>query len=277
MSTPGASPVAWYASSKGEDSGTEVPSDGEQARGLRPPSRQRRLWIAAAAAILLSACQPGPVSAATTARPDGGNVKAISCASARYCAAAGELDFPHATGPLLVTEKNGTWGKARTVPGLSALLGGEHLAELVSVSCSSAGNCGPGRRLLPAERFPAHRACAGVRRDREERGWGGAKAVPGLAALNAGGSASVDLMSCESAGSCTAAGTCRPDHLPGCGCGRAFVVSETNGTWRKAEPIRSLPRSGIMTRRTRTRSLAVLLATAPSSEATGPPRRARLS
>jgi hypothetical protein len=52
--------------------------------------------------------------------------------------------------------------------------------------------------------------------------------VPGIAALNQGGSASVDSVSCASAGNCAAAGTYGEPY------GEGFVVSERNGVWGKA-------------------------------------------
>ena len=66
--------------------------------------------------------------------------------------------------------------------------------------------------------------------------WGKAMAVPGLSRLNAGGYAGVQLMSCQSAGSCTAAGV----YSQGDTSDRVFVVSEKNGKWGTAEPIRGL-------------------------------------
>ena len=52
--------------------------------------------------------------------------------------------------------------------------------------------------------------------------WGKAMAVPGLAALNTGRYAAVDLVSCRSAGNCTATGSYLARH----GNGQGFVVSE---------------------------------------------------
>jgi hypothetical protein len=48
--------------------------------------------------------------------------------------------------------------------------------------------------------------------------------------LNAGGFATIDSVSCASAGNCAAVGT----YTDGAGRGQAFVVSETNGTWGNA-------------------------------------------
>jgi hypothetical protein len=61
--------------------------------------------------------------------------------------------------------------------------------------------------------------------------WGAAQEVPGTAALNQGGSAQTVSVSCASAGNCSAGGfyTDRSGGL------QAFVVSQTRGSWGKAE------------------------------------------
>jgi len=60
--------------------------------------------------------------------------------------------------------------------------------------------------------------------------WGKAIEVPGLAALNAGGTALVVSVSCASAGSCTAGGYYQGGHFHG----QAFVVSQRRGRWGSA-------------------------------------------
>jgi hypothetical protein len=63
--------------------------------------------------------------------------------------------------------------------------------------------------------------------------WGKAIQVPGLAALNQGGSAVVTSISCPSSGNCSAGGqytTAKNEDA-------AFVVSEVNGVWGKAQEI----------------------------------------
>jgi hypothetical protein len=61
--------------------------------------------------------------------------------------------------------------------------------------------------------------------------WGRAIGVPGLAALNLGGSASVTTMSCASAGNCAVGGY----YTYGDGSDQsAFVASERNGRWSTA-------------------------------------------
>jgi len=60
--------------------------------------------------------------------------------------------------------------------------------------------------------------------------WGKAEQVPGTASLNAGGHASVSVVSCSSAGNCGAGGS----YTDGAGHVQAFVVSQRNGHWGKA-------------------------------------------
>src|SRR5260221_2353438 len=77
----------------------------------------------------------------------GGNaqVRSVSCPSAGNCAAGGfYLDSSQHGQGFVVSERNGTWGKAIEVPGLGALnKGGD--AQVRSVSCPSAGDCAAGR------------------------------------------------------------------------------------------------------------------------------------
>jgi hypothetical protein len=60
--------------------------------------------------------------------------------------------------------------------------------------------------------------------------WGRAEEVPGLAALNAGGSAGVGPVSCWRAGDCVAGGS----YTDASGHSQAFVVTEHNSVWGQA-------------------------------------------
>jgi len=74
--------------------------------------------------------------------------------------------------------------------------------------------------------------------------WGTAEEVPGTAALNQGGSAFINSVSCAAAGNCSAGGPYRDSS----GHQQAMVVTETNGTWGTAEQvpgIAALNRGGI--------------------------------
>ena len=152
----------------------------------------------------------------------GAGVFSVSCALRRNCAAGGDYeDRGHQQG-FVVSERNGVWGQAIEVPGLAALNKGG-AAEVGSVSCASAGNCAAGGSYLAGDQ-------QGFVVSERNGGWGQAIEVPGLAALNKGGAASVLSVSCGAAGNCAAGGYYRhrPAHDQG------FVAVERNGLWGQA-------------------------------------------
>jgi hypothetical protein len=157
-----------------------------------------------------------------------GTLQALSCASAGNCSAGGAytLGGTHDQNGFVVNEKNGKWGKAIAVPGLSALnSSGE--AEVDEISCGSAGNCVAGGTTdSPTEQAFVVREKNGI--------WGKAIVVPGLKALNTGELASVQSISCVSPGNCAVGGTFEGDGIQG------YVISEKNGTWGKAIEIPNL-------------------------------------
>src|SRR5215469_16364126 len=155
----------------------------------------------------------------------GAQVTSVSCATAGNCAAGGLYTdgLRHLQG-FVVSERNGRWGTAITMPGLGTLNKGG-FAQVNSVSCASAGNCAAGGSYTDGH---GHQQ-AFVVSERNGR-WGTAIRVPGSGALNGGGFAQVDSVSCASAGNCAAGGL----YVDGRRFGQGFVVSETNGTWGKA-------------------------------------------
>jgi len=128
-------------------------------------------------------------------------------------------------------EQNGVWASAIEVPGLAALnkVGGD--TQVVSVSCGSAGNCAAGGYYTDAD---GHNQ--GFVAVEQHGAWGSAIEVPGLAALNKGGSAAVNSMSCGSAGNCLAGGYYAGGFVPPRRFGRlhGFVAVERNGVWDTA-------------------------------------------
>jgi hypothetical protein len=155
----------------------------------------------------------------------GVTLSSVSCASAGNCTAAGFLGDRYglgSLGPVAVTERNGTWGKATLVPGTSD--SSRDAAE--SVSCWSAGNCVAGGDVAVAIERPYQAFVA----SQKNGTWGKAIKVPGSVALNAGENASVVSVSCQSAGNCAAGGY----YEDGAGHQQAFVVSETDGSWGNA-------------------------------------------
>jgi hypothetical protein len=139
----------------------------------------------------------------------------------------------HAAARARAAASGGVWGQAQEVPGL-AVLNAAGDARVTSVSCARAGDCGAGGGYTDGsggvEGFVVS----------ETKGvWGQAEAVPGLAALNAGGGAEVTSVSCASAGECSAGGFYEDStgFLSGV---QAFVVSETKGVWGQAEAVPGL-------------------------------------
>src|SRR5215470_10682915 len=122
----------------------------------------------------------------------------VSCASAGNCSAGGYYkDFStHSTQAFVVSATNGTWGPAKQV---AAALNTGRAARIESVSCGSAGNCSAGG--FYAEVSQQEQAFVVG----ETNGtWGTATEV--AAALNVGGGARIDSVSCAAAGNCSAGG-----------------------------------------------------------------------
>jgi hypothetical protein len=153
-------------------------------------------------------------------------VASVSCASAGNCSAAGAYsDSPGSTQAFVVNEVNGTWGTAEEVPGIAALnqAGG---ARIDSVSCASAGNCSAAGAYTDSTGMQAFVV------SRVNGTWETAEEVPGTAALNQGGYAWVESVSCGKPGNCSAGGYYGSSQH-----GQAFVVSQVNGTWQTAEEV----------------------------------------
>jgi len=168
----------------------------------------------------------------TAALNQGGNggVGSVSCASAGNCSAGGGYAVNsggvQALQVFVVSQVHGIWGKAKQVPGTAALNQGG-FGVFAGVSCGSPGNCSAGGDYVDGsggfQVFVVSQV-HGI--------WGKAKEVPGTAALNPNGNASITAVSCGSAGNCSTGGT-----VTGNSAIQAFVVSQVNGTWGKAEVV----------------------------------------
>jgi hypothetical protein len=125
------------------------------------------------------------------------------------------------TGALAASLSGHGWGTAIEVPGTAAL-NRDGNATINSVSCASAGSCSAGGYYLDGssnyQAFVVSQA---------HGTWGKAKEV--AAALNTGGHAWVNSVSCASAGNCSAGG-----YYLGSSGFQVFVVSQVHGTWGKA-------------------------------------------
>jgi hypothetical protein len=171
-----------------------------------------------------------PGTAALNAQ--GAQIDSVSCRSAGNCSAGGsyteykaDFSLPHEA--MVVSQVNGKWGKAIEVPGTAALNAGGG-ALVTSVSCGSAGNCSAGgsygNNSIHQQAFVVSQV---------NGKWGTAIEVPGTAALNAGGNAQVNSVSCPSAGNCSAAGF----YADGSGHQQVFVVSQIHGIWQPATEV----------------------------------------
>jgi hypothetical protein len=163
-----------------------------------------------------------------TALNTGGDAQifSVSCPSAGSCSAGGYYDNYGSYEAFVVSEVDGTWGRAVEVPGTGALNTGAD-AWVTSVSCASAGNCTAGgfyTTLIPYVFLQAFVVSEvdGI--------WHSAIEVPGTAALNASGRAKVTSVSCASAGNCTAVGT----YLDNSVNSQVFAASEVAGVWHRA-------------------------------------------
>jgi len=146
-------------------------------------------------------------------------VWSVSCPSAGNCAAGGYYRVysggVQTSRGFVVSQRNGTWGKARRVSGPSAWV--------ESVSCPSAGNCGAGGFYLDSSGHGQ-----GFVLSQRDGVWGKALTVPGLAGLAARSSA-VTSVSCPAAGECAAGGRYIDQASA-----QGLLLREHNGVWRNA-------------------------------------------
>ncbi len=194
--------------------------------------------VAALTTIVGSAVLAGP-AAAVGVGPQRvgaiGTINSIDCTSGGNCTAVGNLEDPSSPKVLFaVTEKNGVWGSARGVPGVTALLGNHDPfgSQFRDLSCPSAGNCGAGGYYAPGVSTIQALVAS------ETKGtWGKAQAVKGLAKLNVGHDAEIDSIACATPGNCSAGGFYTVKTKDILADTDVFVVNERNGVWGKAEEI----------------------------------------
>jgi hypothetical protein len=161
---------------------------------------------------------------------DDAAVKSVSCPTAGNCAAGGKYcvdlcSLNSNNQAFVANEVNGTWGTAIEVPGTAAL-NTDGFAQVISVSCGSAGNCAAGGFYTESSVGRQAFVVSEV-----NGAWGSAIEVPGIAALHGGGiKAEADSVSCASAGNCAVGG----NYTDSSGSLQAFVADEVNGTWSNA-------------------------------------------
>jgi D-alanine-D-alanine ligase-like ATP-grasp enzyme len=165
-------------------------------------------WGAAREVPGIAALDLGPYAQVTT----------VSCGAAGNCSAGGTYDRSGHAHVFVVNEAGGTWGTAKQVPGVAKLAAGGP-AFLNSISCSSAGNCSAGGQYSEG---PSEVILQAFVVSEVNGTWGTAEEVPGTAALNQGGFAEVNSVSCAPGGNCSAGGT----YLDSSGSAQAFVVNK---------------------------------------------------
>jgi hypothetical protein len=155
--------------------------------------------------------------------------ESVSCAAPGDCTAGGFYGVPNSDRAFVVTETNGTWGRAEQVPGTAALnKGGD--ARVESVSCAAPGDCSAGGEY---EARYSQQAFVVTQADGT---WGTAEEVPGTAVLNTGRWAQVNSVSCAAPGECSAGG----GYSRRGGAELGFVVDESHGVWGTAEQVAGL-------------------------------------
>ena len=159
----------------------------------------------------------------------GAEIASMSCASAGNCSAGGSG---------VVSEVDGTWRKARELP-VTAALSGSGGVGITSVSCASAGNCSAGGSYSSGQHANGTEIFQAFVASEVNGSWRKAAEVRGIVGLNKGGSAEITSVSCASAGNCSAGGYYATGHRAanGADISEAFVVSEVNGIWRRAEEV----------------------------------------
>jgi hypothetical protein len=170
---------------------------------------------------------------------DYSQVISVSCASLGNCSAGGSDGT--LLGPdqaFVADETNGVWGNAREVPGLASLNTGDD-AAVDSVSCTQAGDCTAGGSYVAGHPRSLTNDSQAFVVDEKDGTWGTARKVPGTAALNLGGDAQVNSVSCASPGNCAVVGVYAPKKalLHQTVIQQAFIVNETHGAWGKAEEV----------------------------------------
>jgi hypothetical protein len=219
-------------------------------------SGHRQAFVANEAKGAWGKAQEVPGTAALN-RGGAAEITSVSCATAGDCGAGGF--YTDASGhrqAFVAGEVKGAWGKAQEVPGTAAL-NKRGDAEILSVSCATAGDCSAGGSYADAS-FRRQAFVAG-----EAKGaWGKAQEVPGTAALNTGGDAVIFSVSCGRAGSCSAGGFYEGAsfHL------QAFVANEVKGAWGKAQEV---PGTAALNKGGSARITSVSCATAGSCGAGG--------
>jgi hypothetical protein len=164
-----------------------------------------------------------------------GSLITLSCASPGDCSAggyAGNSTIPENPQAFVVNETAGTWQTAEDVPGI-ATLNAQNWASVTSISCGAPGDCSAAGYYTDAQGYQQVFIASdggGV--------WSTGKELPGTAALNGGGGATIASISCRGAASCTVAGSAMVHQGTGSYYGTEPVVAdEIAGAWHGAHVV----------------------------------------
>ena len=150
---------------------------------------------------------------------------AVSCQSVGNCTAAGS--YTDASGDrqaMVASEANGTWAQAVEVPApVGAAL--DPAASLDAISCPSAGACTASGGYMDLSSNQEAMVATGT-----NGSWAQATEVAAPATSAANPAASLDAISCQTGGYCSAVG----QYTGSTGNGQAMVATEAAGAWSSA-------------------------------------------
>ena len=196
------------------------------AGDFEPTSGRQRAWVATETnGVWGSAITVPGLSRLETG--DQAVVRGLSCTAPGDCSAGGfYTDSGGIFHPFVINESNGTWHTAINVPGISTLTP-LNTGEIQVLSCDSPGSCSAGGSFQIRNRLSLFTVS-------EKAGkWQPAIKLPGIDSLSKGAFPEFTHMSCTSAGNCSAGGHYGNND-------RAFVVTETGGTWAAAQAVRGI-------------------------------------
>ncbi len=170
---------------------------------------------------------------APTASDAGAGLSSVSCSSPGACTAVGSYDFGTGNSQgLLVSENSGKWASGVQAT-LSVAAGAVGNTEINSVSCASPGNCAAGGSYRNGANSQE-----GLLLSESEGRWAPGVGVPlppnaiNNPVLNV---ASIDSVSCVSAGNCAAVGSYLTSNRFGQGllssAEQGLLLSESSGRW----------------------------------------------
>lgn len=186
------------------------------------------LGASAAAASKSATPRWGGVQQISGIATDGSAPFFVSCPAVGACAAAGDYNVGRVgQNGFVVSQKSGRWGRAVPVPGLSTL-SQDGYAQVLALSCGSPGNCSVvGSYAAGPPPFPTSFAFIATETNGK---WSNAQVAPGSASL---GPAGLSVISCPSAGNCSAGGHYGNSE----DAWKPFVIDEVRGVWQSATAV----------------------------------------